>query len=31
MGVMAYRQKAAIAWDPKLEKAGSAADCCTAE
>ena len=31
MGVMAYRQKAAIAWDPKLEKAGPAAECCAAE
>ena len=28
MGVMAYRQKTAIAWDPKTEKAAPAADCC---
>ena len=28
MGVMAYRQKTAIAWDPKTEKAGPAANCC---
>lgn len=30
MGVMAYRQKTAIAWDPKAEKAGPAAACCEA-
>ena len=27
MGVMAYRQKTAIAWDPKLEKALPASEC----
>lgn len=31
MGVMAYRQKTAIAWDPKLEKARPAAECPAAE
>lgn len=27
MGVMAYRQKTAIAWDPEAEKAGPASSC----
>ena len=31
MGVMAYREKTAIAWDAKTEKAGPAAACCAAE